>query len=265
MKRYKLTLGYLFIFFVFTFSCRPEGEIVRANLQDFSVADQAKIGNELASHIAKNPVKYSLLRPSNNPKLYSYLDEVLKLAVRTDAVENRDEFNWDISVVDDIENMSSFTLPGGKLYITTGFLKFLTSETDLIAVLSHEMYYSDRGTAMEILQSRFSGLILGDIIFNNPVQELDAMVEVLQTEEIATEEVLEADRFSLELMCPFNYRADVIGNIIQKVSDPDFPLEWLLTRPSYEARVDTIMTRSIGCGPGVEETRYQECVINLLD
>jgi len=124
MKRYKLTLGYLVVLFVFTLSCRPEGEVVRADLQEFSIRDQAKIGNELNTHIMQDRVRYPILRPENHPILHGYLDDVLMILVNTMGVENRDDFKWEIHVVDDEENMSTYTLPGGKLFITSGFLKF---------------------------------------------------------------------------------------------------------------------------------------------
>lgn len=265
MKRYKLILGYLVVLFVFTFSCRPEGEVVRADLQEFSIRDQAKIGNELNAHIMQDRVRYPILRPENHPILHGYLDDVLMIIVNTMGVENRDDFKWEIHVVDDEENMSTYTLPGGKLFITSGFLKFLKSEAQLVAVLSHEMYYADNSISMEVLQDNFSGLILGDILFNNPVMEKDEMITTLQQDRLERSKVLEADLYSIDLMCQFNYEKDVIASIISNVNDPDFPLEWLNTRPTYEGRVDTILNRTANCKPGtIEETRYIENVLNQL-
>ncbi len=266
IKRYKLTLGYLFILFVFAFSCRPEGEIVRANLQNFSVTDQAKIGSELAKHISKSPNTYNLYRPAQNEQIYAYLNNVLNTIVNTQTVVNREAFNWDIFIIRDEESMSAFTLPGGKLYITSAFLKFIKSEAQLISVLGHEMCYADHNIAMSKLQENHSGLILGDIIFNNPVDELDEIIGTLMTEEFSANEVQQADLYSVDLLCPFNYEADGIFTLLRNISDEDYPLEWELTRPSYNGRMDTISTRASVCGIAtIEETRYIDNVINLLD
>lgn len=266
MKRYKLTLGYLFILFVFTFSCRPEGEVVRADLQNFTIQDQAKIGRELSRHITASPARYNLLRPGQNQKLYTYLNTVLSTIVHTPTVENRDDFNWEMYVISDDEQKSAFTLPGGKLYITTAFLKFLSNEAQLFSVLSHEMCYADHSLAMLQLQDNHSGLILGDLVFNNPVDDKDAIIQTLLDEQYDSAKVLQADLYSIDVLCPFQYESQSINSVLNSVTDENFPLEWLDTRPSYEGRLDTILTRSVMCGSNtIEETRYRECVLNLLD
>ena len=225
VKRYKLTLGYLFILFVFSFSCRPEGEVVRADLQSFTVAEQAKIGGELAKHITAFPNIYNLYRPAQNQKIYAYLNDVLNTIVNTKTVVNRDVFDWDIFIVREEESMSAFTLPGGKIYITSAFLKFIKSEAQLISVLSHEMCYADHNIAMSKLQENHSGLILGDIVFDNPVEEKDEIIGTLMKEEFSVNEVRQADLYSIDIMCPFNYEADGIFTLLNNISDDDYPLE----------------------------------------
>ncbi len=267
MKRLKLTLGYLFIVFVFTFSCRPEGEIVRADLQSFTEFEQAKIGKELSNYIVANPNLYNLYRRAQNQTLYRYLDSALATIVNTSTVVNRDKFAWEVFVLRDEESKIAFTLPGGKIFISSAFLKFIRTEAQLLAVLSHEMCYADHGLAMEKLQEYHSGLILGDIVFNNPVNEKDDMVQTLLTERYGMAKVLQADLYSIELLCPFNYEADGIFTVLNNVTDETFPLEWEVTRPSYNGRTDTIMTRSAICGIATNEeaTRYRDNVLNLLD
>ena len=269
MKRYKLTLGYLFILFVFTFSCRPEGEVVRANIQNFLPEDQAKIGNTLSWHITKNPTTYNIYRPERNQELYMYLNTVLSTIVNTMTVVNRDVYSWEIFVLRDDEVESAFTLPGGKIYITSGFLRFLENEGQLISLLSHEMCYADHSLAMNKLQEEFSGLVLGDIVFNNPISEEDLMIDWLQSQAYSELKVKQADLYSIDLLCPFEYDPSSIAKVLMNVTDENFPLEWQITRPRYEGRIDTIMTRSIACieedDNTDEDNRYVEKVLNLLD
>lgn len=271
MKRYKLTFGYLFILFAFSFSCRPEGEVVRADIQNFTIKEQAKIGNELSRHITSEPSRYNIYRPAQNQKIYSYLNDLLRTIRLTETVVNRDNFNWEVFIVRDENSMSAFTLPGGKVYITSSFLRFIKSEAQLMAVLSHEMCYADHSLAMSKLQENFSGLILGDLVFNNPVDEKDDMVETLQSERFDSLKVHQADLYSIDVLCPFQYEADGISTIISNITDDDYPLEWLDTRPGYTGRSDTILTRASVCGTATEEAleeqsiRYKNCLVNLLD
>ena len=259
-------LGYLLLLTLFTFSCRPEGEIVRADLDSFDALDQAKIGNTLSKHVLQNPATFSLYRPQVNQELYGYANAVLNTARNTMIVENRDIFNWEIFIERDEENISAYTMPGGKIFITSRFLRLIDSEAQFLSVIAHEMCYADTGISMRILQDDFSGLILGDIIFNNPVDELDDMVRTLQNTRVSEAQVEMADLFSIEIMCPFQYSTDGIATIIDNVSDNEFPLNWQLLRPEYTGRSDTIRSHALICGDGIfEEERYRAMVINNLD
>lgn len=267
MIRYFITLGCLVVIILFSSSCRPEGEVVRSNKDNFSAADQAKIGNEFQKYILQHPIEYALYKPENNPELYKYLDDRLRSAVITRTVENRSNFDWRIFVLRDEDKMTAFTLPGGKIFITDAFLKFMTSETQLIALMSHEMCYADLGPAMNLLQENFSGLILGDIIFNNPVTEIDQMISTLREIPLTEEEVKAADLYSIEVLCPFQYASDGIATILESVTDNEYPLEWLDTRRMYDNRSEIIKTNARECGEAtsLEEDRYQQFVLNNLD
>lgn len=273
MIRYFFTLGCLVVIILCSSSCRPEGEVVRSDKDSFSSSDQAKIGNEFENHIVAHPIQYALYRPENNQGIYKYLNKLLSTIVNTMTVENRSNFNWKIFVMRDEENMTAFTLPGGKIFISDGFLKFMTSEAQLIALMSHEMCYADRGIAMELLEKNFSGLILGDIIFNNPVAEIDQMISTLREIPLSMDQVKTADLYSIEILCPFQYASDGIATILDSVTDNDYPLEWLDIRPKYENRSIIIKSSARECGEETiiaeetteEELRYQQFVLNNLD
>ncbi len=250
-------------------SCRPEGAVVRADKANFNPDDQAKIGQALLSHIIANPTDYDLYQPSAHAEVYSQLNnELLRSVVNTQTVQNRNSFDWEIFIVRDNEQMTTFTLPGGKLFISSGFLKFLTNEAQLLALISHEINYSDSGVMMEILKDNYSGLLLGDLVYNNSVDEIDAMVKTLQVERISIDKVKAADEYAVDILCPFGYSATGIASMLEtELGDEKYPLEWLDTRTDYDNRIDVIHRRASDCGDGsiLGEARYRKLILNYLD
>lgn len=249
------------------FSCRPEGEIVRENKAVFTAAEQAKIGEMLSRHITDNAADYSLYRRNKHQELYSYLDQILSAAVTTEVVENRNNFNWKVFVVRD-KKMTAFTLPGGKIYLTDGFLKFIETEAQLLALLSHEMNYTDSEVAMKMLQENYSGLILGDIVFDNQVAEIGEMILTLQEEPFTKNDVAVADTYSSEILCPFNYPSDALANLLEiELGDEEFPLEWELIRPGYEGRISNIRESAVDCreSSSADNDNYQRLLVSYLD
>jgi predicted Zn-dependent protease len=249
-------------------SCRPEGTVVRVDKDSFSIEDQSKIGQTLSRHINQNPVQYPLYERSTYPEMYQYLDLLFETMVNTPQVENRSNFNWQVYVVRNKKSMTAYSLPGGIIYITDGFLTFLENEAQLFAVLSSEMYNTDQGAVMSLLQDNFSGLILGDIVFNNPVDELDEMISTLKLEHLSADNTKNADEFSVDIICPFQYAPDALASVFElEISDTDFPLEWTAIRESYDNRTEQIRSMSSDCGDEniIEANRYQERLISFLD
>jgi beta-barrel assembly-enhancing protease len=71
----------------------------------------------------------------------------------------RTGIQYEFSVVNDT-TANAYALPGGRIYITTALLQALTSESELAAVLGHEIAHVDLRHAVELyqLESRFGTL-----------------------------------------------------------------------------------------------------------
>jgi len=256
-------------FILCTLSCRPEGTVVRVDKDNFSIKDQVKIGQTLSRHINQNPIQYPLYTRNSNPEMYEYLDLIFETIINTPGVENRSNFNWQIYVAKNKKSMTAYSFPGGIIYITDGFLNFIENEAQLFAVLSNELYNSDQEAVMSLLQDNYSGLTLGDIIFNNPVDELDEMVTTLQLEPLSMNHTQSADQFSIDIMCPFQYAPDALATVLEiEISDTEFPLEWTSIREPYEDRTTNIRALGRECTSDItilEAERYQERLIKHLD
>ena len=55
---------------------------------------------------------------------------------------NKPEYVWEFAVIDDDEQVNAFALPGGKVAIFTGILKFTKTEAGLATVMAHEVAHA---------------------------------------------------------------------------------------------------------------------------
>ena len=194
---------------------------------------------------------YPTLSPDEAPEAAQYLQKMLDIVVTTPTFTSRTIYDWQISIIPDDNKSSSFALPNGHLYIHSGLLRYLETESQLISLLAHEFSYIENGMAVLLLETKFNKRELGDIILDNGIADVEAMAAVFPTLSYGNAEVEEADKFSVEVLCPFVYEARGIVKIIEKSEEtPDETLEWLEMRPAEdnEERIDRINIMADECG-----------------
>jgi len=101
--------------------------------QDFvlmSEKQELALGQRFAAEVKKQMP----LMPADDP-LVKYVD---KVGQRVAAVSDRPELFYRFNVVDDT-TINAFALPGGHIYIYRGLLTHMNSESELAAVLGHEI------------------------------------------------------------------------------------------------------------------------------
>jgi len=99
------------------------------DLGDKSLEEEIQIGDEVANTLL---AQYSL---SSNKSMHSYVNKVgTWLALQTE----RPELTWYFAVLED-ESFNAYAAPGGYVFLTTGLLAQLESESELAGVLAHEI------------------------------------------------------------------------------------------------------------------------------
>jgi len=101
--------------------------------QDFvlmSEKQELALGQRFAAEVKKQMP----LMPADDP-LVRYVD---KVGQRVAAVSDRPELFYRFNVVDDT-TINAFAVPGGHIYIYRGLLTHMNSESELAAVLGHEI------------------------------------------------------------------------------------------------------------------------------
>ncbi|MEK7254978.1 MAG: M48 family metalloprotease [Bacteroidota bacterium] len=242
------------------------GKIISIDPDEYSTADQIKIGAAFKAEIEQNPA-FEILSREDYAQAYSYLEILFNTMLQTAQIDHRLEYDWSVSIVRNDDLSTAFFLPGGHFYINTGLLKYLDSESQLLGVIGHELYYSDTDLLVKRMAEEFGGTNLGDILLDNPVENLSEMAAGMPALTFDETAVLNADEFAIETICPFLYDPMGIKTILEKDLGDSLSLVWVENRQSdVEDRMQKVENQALNCGlPGVtNEVDYQKFKVSYL-
>jgi len=258
----------LSILFIFS-SCQKEEPIIAAkNQEEFSSKDQNVIGARLFEQVKEDDHNFPIFNADNTAfteELNEYLTRLLQTVTISVPVANRNDFDWSVTIIDGPE-IHLFTAPGGHFFVYTGLLKELDSEAQLIAMMAHELKYTDESKTILSLKDEFGGVAMGDILLGNKVSSIDNMALWLRDLTYSEEEVLEADQFALNVICPYLYDNEGLRNAIMRLDNvSDQTVDWLVRRPGTAKRIETLESRLEGCGSNESNfaDRYQSMISRL--
>lgn len=235
----------------FLVSACDRGEVSNQN-PNLTVEDERAIGDAFEGLIRKQTNLFRVIPVSQKPVLYDYLNNVLQQILNLDDVNVKaGEFDWEVLVIDDIRVNAAFTAPGGKIFIYTGLLRYMKDESQLIAMLAHEVFYADRSKRVsnESLSPVMERLValkaedgIGTKFFLDIVSGLaDETVAAGVARELYDLPMQEmqvgmADFFSLKAVSNFSYSCDGLARMLKEIKD-DFQsnrisnFNWLNIRP----------------------------------
>lgn len=225
---------YLIVTFLLLFSaCTTDsGRVVRENIEILTIDSQVNFGEELVNFMKENPESYDILNGNAYEDVYLYLEELLTSVVVTEQMLLRNSFDWEIIPMED-EEIYAYSIPGGKLIISIGMLKFLRSEAELVALLAHELNYPDKQMLNARLLDEFDGFSIGDVIHGNEIDVTD-MIYFFKYFNHSESAVMEADLHALSLLCPFNYNINAWKSAVQRVQGNVNGASWIAQRPRIE-------------------------------
>ena len=157
--------------------------------------------------------------------LQSYVQEVGRAVA---ANSHRPELIYRFAVVDSKE-VNAFALPGGYIYITRGMLAYLNSESELAAVLGHEVgHVTARHSVRQYSTARAAnmGLLLGSILLpqlgslgSSAANQLLGLFGNALLSGYGREHELEADRLGAEYLARSNYGPEAMLDVIGVLKD----------------------------------------------
>lgn len=210
---------------------------------------QVEIGRKSHQQII---AKHGLYR---DPEIQAYIQ---RIGERLAAVSNNTNFPYTFTVLDDPE-VNAFALPGGFIYITRGMLAHLNSESQLAAVLGHEIAHvterhaqraKNRGTALNVLGA------VGTVATGMPVHEVAGLTTDLYLRGYSRGFELDADALGAEYMARAGYHPKAMLGTIEMLKAND-RLE--LERARLEKREPRIYHGILSTHPD-HDKRYREAI-----
>lgn len=223
------------------------------NLNTYSLNDDMQLGVQAYEEVLQNePILTS------GPEV----DRVRRVTQRLTASANElkpdiaPNFEWEVVVIDNINTVNAFCLPGGKMAVYTGILGVAGSDAGLAVVMGHEIAHATErhgterltrngllGTAVTVLLEDQDHQQIASIVANLGVgmpwgrsDELEADSEGLMIMANAGYDPREAPKF-WERMASASSGGSSEGNAILGAANFE---EFLSTHPSNQRRIDEL-------------------------
>lgn len=230
----------------------------------FPISKDIELGAQTAQQIKNDPAHYSIIDSAQNVKLYAYLYSIRNKILNSGKVVHKNDFPWQVRIINNDTVLNAFCTPGGYIYVYTGLMKYLSSEDELAGVLGHEMGHADLRHSTEQMTK-----IYGVQTLLNFVAGDHELIKNLATNIIglkfSRQDEAAADAASVRYLCPTDYNADAAAKFFEKIdkeSKSSAP-EWLSTHPSPAHRIEHFhsLEVSLGCkGDKTYAQRYQQMI-----
>ena len=233
------------ILFLFTFSaCNKDDR----SLNIFTLQQDIEFGKQLKAEINANPTEYPVLSEATNPAAYAHLRRIRDEILKSDDLNNKDLFDWEVYIIHNDDVLNAFAAPGGYMYFYTGLIKFLDDESQFAGVMAHEMAHADRRHSTDNLTKLYGfQILLGILLGDNPsvIAEIAAgLAQGLSSLKFSRTHEYEADEYAVRYLYDTQYHPKGISGFFEKLetfeSQTDKTPEFLNTHPSPENRLEQI-------------------------
>ena len=211
-------------------------------------ANDVDLGQQIVTEIEANPNDYPILSRTQYPDAYAYIEAMTADILVSDAVNFRDLFPYEVTIIEDDETLNAFATPGGFIYVYTGLIKFLDQADDLAGVMGHEIAHSAERHSKEQLEKNLGLSFLASALGGGQATQLLGGLLGLQ---FSRSDETEADAFSVTYLSDTDYACNGAATFFEKLSEsggggtPAF----LSTHPSPTSRVEDINAKAaeLGC------------------
>ncbi|MBN2215273.1 MAG: M48 family metalloprotease [Bacteroidales bacterium] len=217
------------------------------DLNFFSVKQDVQFGAQLDSTVIASPDEFPILKKSQYPQVYSYLQQMLDAILESEEILYKDEFVWKITVINS-DVVNAFAAPGGYLYFYTGLIKYLDKGSELSGIMAHEVAHADRRHSTEAMTKQYGfSIVLSVLLGDNPTQMEQLLASLALTGTTlaySRKNENEADQFAVYYSADTKYYhplgiAGFFDKLINEGGGNGIP-EFLSTHPSDENRIENI-------------------------
>lgn len=185
-------------------------------------------------------------------ELQNYIDQ-LGMSLVEQSFAGRSNYPFDFHLLDDLNTVNAFALPGGQVFITAALMQRLESEDQLAGVLAHEIVHvigrhgAEQMAKQELTQGLTGAVVLATYDPSDPSTQRTAQVALLIGQLVNMKygraDELEADGWGVCIMHQAGYDPNQmlrVMEILAEASQGGQPPEFFSTHPSPENRLENI-------------------------
>lgn len=270
---------FLLLSFLFIIGCNNTPiEVPPTN--SITKSDRQKLGEKLVERIEQNSEDFPILQNIGEDTtayffvqtLYNQATAALRLDVDA-PMSNRWNFDdiWNIYILDKPTEKDIFVLPGGSLFITTGFLLDMEREFELYYLLAFEAALMNEQYLLNRMIADYNTLnikaLTGQTDDSNGVTIERLLEDVSENYIYEPDEVLEIDYLAVDIICNSSiYRPDGITDIL--ADDSELDNLWFKKRMNYGNRAAEVLSyseRDGNCGTLRSNGAYQDYILDILN
>jgi len=201
----------------------------------------------LKAEIEANPSEYPVLPYLGNESAYNYLYAMRDAILSSSEVQYKEEFDWELFIIQDDSTLNAFAAPGGYMYVYTGLIKFLQEADHLAGVLGHEIAHADQRHSTQQMTQTYGLDVLISVVAGDDPGTLAQIASGLAALSFSRSHETDADDHSVDYLCDTDYASNGAAAFFEKLIDqgqtggtPAF----LSTHPNPGNRVENINTRA---------------------
>jgi beta-barrel assembly-enhancing protease len=238
-------------------SCDKNG-----NVSLISTTQDVELGRQTDSLILATPAEYPILPVVGNEQLYAYVRGLKDKILATGKVQYKDEFKWEVKIINKADVLNAFCTPGGYIYVYTGLIKYLDNGDQLAGVMGHEMGHADlRHSSRQITKDAGISVVLSVILGKSAQGAAAQVLTQVAGLRFSRDYEREADKASVTYLSGTEYNCAGAAGFFEKLTaeaNTQNPPQWLSTHPNPENRVKDINEQATKLGCNKSSTTVAE-------
>jgi beta-barrel assembly-enhancing protease len=209
-----------------------------------SDADEARLGLQFDAELRTQPAEYPVFQ-ANTPRkeqFVSYVNTVFDKVLANVPANQRPKYGFHLTIVDK-PVINAFAVPGGYIYLYTGIIDSMKSESELAGVLAHEVSHVTHHHYRDALIKVYGINILADVLAgSDSTNQIKAFVKkgftTLASLKVSRSNESEADAYGTRYLGFAGWDPYGISDLFSRMPSSGFA--WLSTHPAPTNRVKDV-------------------------
>lgn len=236
----------------------------------FSTSDDMALGSKVAGQIENDPVNFPILSENEYPELYQHLNRITGKILQSSHILHREEFAWELKVIDNDTLYNAFCTPGGYIYVYSGLIKFVQSEDELAGILAHEIAHGDLRHSTDQMTKTYGVKVIASLLLGGDAEILANLGINLLGLKFSRGDESEADELAVTYLSETDYNPRSFAAFferMEKTSGSMGAFQFLSTHPSPANRVEKIEAfwKANGSKTGVDHSANFNKLLDSLE